>query len=364
MTQNNQQQPQVPTQVLNTFGEFAKRFLVKFANIDPKEFTLSDFAEVENHLYQNVFASLRRKPSPAETLEFVVQAIQYNLNPFLKHIMFLERSERLLPYVATDGWYHIANNHEKSDGMEISFSEDSRQCTVTLYRKDWKHPVRVTEFLEECATQKSDTWLKYPRRMLRHRTIKEAIRIAFGVNIVDIENGDLLTNALSNNPAFVENVDYTNMFNVEQYDNPYSQHKPQQQPVVQQNNAVLNNEAFKQFCQTWGSRLKKLAQNGDPEFIAVYHQIAQGAVLYDGSDFNKYFTVFNEMYGIKLHELYKSNVKATLDDFNLPESTLEEQNQMLHDSDDLNAQSNTAMNNQEQGNTEPTLDNNQAQDLG
>ena len=79
--------------------------------------------------------------------------------------------------VGVDGWARIINDHPQFDGME--FDQDGESCTCAIYRKDRSRPTRVTEFLAEC---KRDTapWKSHPRRMMRHKAMIQAARLAFG----------------------------------------------------------------------------------------------------------------------------------------------------------------------------------------
>jgi hypothetical protein len=68
-------------------------------------------------------------------------------------------------------------------------------CTVTIYVKDRKHPVTITEFYAECH-RNTQPWNQYPRRMLRHKTIMQCARIAFGLGGIydEDEARDIVSN--------------------------------------------------------------------------------------------------------------------------------------------------------------------------
>lgn len=141
------------------------------------------------------------KATGSQLMAFAVVAKQYGLNPWTKEIYaFPAKGGGVIPVVSVDGWYKMMNEHPQFDGIETSFenAEDGSaiSCTCSVYRKDRNHPVTVTEYLAECSTG-SPPWRKAPRRMLRHRAITQAARIAFSfagiyepdeaARIVDIE---------------------------------------------------------------------------------------------------------------------------------------------------------------------------------
>jgi hypothetical protein len=79
--------------------------------------------------------------------------------------------------VGVDGWAKIINSHPQFDGIEFDMADDS--CTCRIYRKDRAHPVTVTEYLAECRRD-TGPWKSHPRRMLRHKAMIQAARLAFG----------------------------------------------------------------------------------------------------------------------------------------------------------------------------------------
>jgi hypothetical protein len=61
--------------------------------------------------------------------------------------------------------------------MDFEQTEDA--CTCRIYRKDRSHPTVVTEYLTECRRD-TGPWKSHPRRMLRHKAMIQAARLAFG----------------------------------------------------------------------------------------------------------------------------------------------------------------------------------------
>lgn len=108
----------------------------------------------------------------------MIVSTQYGLNPFTKEIYaFPDKNNGITPVVGVDGWARIINSHPEFDGME--FTADAESCTCKIYRKDRNHPTTVTEYLEECK-RNTQPWNSHPRRMLRHKAMIQAARLAFG----------------------------------------------------------------------------------------------------------------------------------------------------------------------------------------
>ena len=56
------------------------------------------------------------------------------------------------------------------------------ECTI--YRNDRILPIIVKEYFEEVRTNHF-SWIKMPRRMLRHRVIQQCARLALGISAPD-----------------------------------------------------------------------------------------------------------------------------------------------------------------------------------
>ena len=114
-----------------------------------------------------------------EFMAMCMVANTYGLNPILKEVYaFPSKGGAVVPIVGVDGWVKMMNAHSAFDGIE--FEEGEGFCTAKIYRKDRAHPVAVTEWLSECAGS-TEPWKRWPKRMLRHKAMIQAARIAFGV---------------------------------------------------------------------------------------------------------------------------------------------------------------------------------------
>ncbi len=122
--------------------------------------------------------------SKEQVAAFLLVAKQHDLNPFTKEIFAFPSRGGIQPIVSVDGWLKLINSHPMFDGMEFydHFSEESGaliSITCKMFRKDRSHPVEVTEYMSECL-RKTETWERWPARMLRHKAAIQAARYAFG----------------------------------------------------------------------------------------------------------------------------------------------------------------------------------------
>lgn len=116
--------------------------------------------------------------SDAQMTALLIVANQYGLNPWTKEIYaFPDKSNGIVPVVGVDGWSRIINEHEQFDGLE--FKQDDEACTCIIYRKDRSHPISVTEYMSECK-RGAGPWQSHPKRMLRHKSLIQCARLAFG----------------------------------------------------------------------------------------------------------------------------------------------------------------------------------------
>lgn len=129
----------------------------------------------------------------------LIVANQYGLNPWTKEIYAFPDKGGIVPVVGVDGWSRIINEHPQFDGMEFSHNKEEGACTCKIYRKDRSHPTVVTEYMDECK-RNTQPWQSHPTRMLRHKTLIQCARLAFGfAGIYDKDEAERI----------VENTTYT-----------------------------------------------------------------------------------------------------------------------------------------------------------
>jgi len=135
-----------------------------------------------------------RVPTKEEFAAFLLVAKEYKLNPITKEIYaFSGRGGGIVPIVSLDGWANLINSHGQLNGMKFEMHHDDDgqlvACTCTIWRKDREHPIEITEYLSECI-RNTDPW-KMKHRMLRHKSLIQCARYAFGfAGIYDEDEGE------------------------------------------------------------------------------------------------------------------------------------------------------------------------------
>ena len=126
-----------------------------------------------------------------ELLALVAVSNRYGLDPLTRQIYAFPSRGGITPVVSVDGWLHLLNAQPQLDGIEFHYTDDSNgdpySVTAVIHRKDRSHATKVTEYFSECYRQ-TEPWKQFPRRMLRHKAIKEAVRVAFGISGVTDED--------------------------------------------------------------------------------------------------------------------------------------------------------------------------------
>lgn len=237
-------------------------------NVDP--------VKLHSTLQETVF----KGATPEQCLALVVVANQYGLNPFTREIYAFHdrKSGGIVPVISVDGRINMMQNHPQFDGIEFAFDGEGGDlsCTATIHRKDRKHPFSVTEYLSECRRE-TDPWKTAPRRMLRHKALIQACRVAFAFGGIGDED-DVVAMA----PAAVSEV-VTITQATEPAKEPQTLPTPEQLPAVAAQNDAANKviaafaEAgisiadFREWCER-GQRPVAAAGGGimewPPEFIS------------------------------------------------------------------------------------------------
>jgi len=157
--------------------------------------TLADFFGVAPGMF---LTSIRTQCFPKgeatteQLLAFLVVVHEYKLNPFLKEIYaFPDKWGNVKPVVSIDGWVSLVNRRQDNDGFELEekLGSDGKpiESTCIMWVKGRSHPVKITEAYSECYRD-TDPWNKMPRRMLRHKSLMQAARYAFGFSGIQDED--------------------------------------------------------------------------------------------------------------------------------------------------------------------------------
>lgn len=171
-----------------------------------KKFDIAiDGQELINTLKNTAFKT-KEQISDAQMMALLIVANQHNLNPWTKEIYAFPDKGGIVPIVGVDGWSRIINSHPQFDGMD--FEQDEEKCTCIIYRKDRSHPVRVTEYHDECYRpafkgmsngkeyEIKGPWQSHPKRMLRHKAMIQCARLAFSfTGIYDEDEAKNIVNA-------------------------------------------------------------------------------------------------------------------------------------------------------------------------
>jgi len=175
----------VNTQLPSLVTKFAERY-----SVDPSKLmtTLKKTAFRQRNANDEV--------SDEQMMALLVVADQYGLNPFTKEIFAFNDKGAIVPLVSVDGWLRIINEHPQYDGMDFNYAEAwetmprGKPCPVwvecVIYRKDRTRPTIVREYLDECYQAPrgqnafDGPWQNVTKRFLRHRSIIQCGRVAFG----------------------------------------------------------------------------------------------------------------------------------------------------------------------------------------
>lgn len=184
----------------------------KFAD----KFNFPDEQKLINTLKATAFKIKEGVVTDEQMSALLIVADQYGLNPFTKEIFaYPDKQNGIVPVVSVDGWSRIINQHPDMDGLEFVYSNDivdlpdAKPCPASIecviYRKGRSHPVRIPEFLDEVyrppfeGTGKNGgapykingPWQSHTKRMLRHKSLIQCSRIAFGfVGIYDQDEAE------------------------------------------------------------------------------------------------------------------------------------------------------------------------------
>ena len=172
--------------------------------------------------------------SDAQMTALMVVANQYQLNPWTKEIYaFPDKQNGIVPVVGVDGWARIINSNSQFDGMEFDQNDDA--CTCIIYRKDRSHPIKVTEYMNECK-RSVGPWLSHPKRMLRHKAMIQCARLAFGFGgIYDSDEAERIVEATTIDASTGEVI---------------------QKPAPRQEKAICSDEKFDENRGAWREIVK------------------------------------------------------------------------------------------------------------
>lgn len=88
-------------------------------------------------------------------------------------------------HISIDGWTQLIHRQEQFCGVQFQEASTLNEgvpewMMCSIYRKDLVLPITVKEYYQEVKTSER-IWQTMPRRMLRHRTLQQCARLAFGL---------------------------------------------------------------------------------------------------------------------------------------------------------------------------------------
>lgn len=153
-------------------------------------------------LKSTAFRQKEGEVSNEQMMALLVVAEKYDLDPFTNQLYaFPAKSGGIVPVVGIDGWMQVINRHPQFDGFELTESDETvtlpgakeapKWMEAKIYVKDRRAPVIVREYVEEVyrspyTNREGKTidgpWQTHTRRMLRHKTLIQGARVAFGLS--------------------------------------------------------------------------------------------------------------------------------------------------------------------------------------
>ena len=136
-------------------------------------------------LVKTIFPS-EKEATPEQVAAFLMVCDRTGLDPFQREIYaFPARGGGIVPVIGADGYYRALNNDEEVTGIGVTYDYDDSKslvsCTARLYKGNDVPYVEITEFLSE-NKRNTPNWNQMPHRMLRHRALMQATRIACGLH--------------------------------------------------------------------------------------------------------------------------------------------------------------------------------------
>lgn len=134
-----------------------------------------------------------RDASNEEMFALLIIADKYELDPFTKELYaYLDpKSGAIIAVVSVDGWIRLINRQPTLRSLAFNYSDETtthKGKTVPVWmeceimRSDRDKPVIIREYFAEVVREVSfaTPWDSHPNRMLRHKTLIQSARVAYG----------------------------------------------------------------------------------------------------------------------------------------------------------------------------------------
>jgi hypothetical protein len=137
---------------------------------------------------QDLHDWIQENPLPVELLKDILHtAKHFQLHPFMGHIDWeLSPEGDWEIYIPVDGWITMILREPTFQGITFNQSDETENgisawMECTIYRSNMMHPITVREYFCELKTN-HPVWQHMPRRMMRHKTVQQCARFAFGIS--------------------------------------------------------------------------------------------------------------------------------------------------------------------------------------
>jgi hypothetical protein len=130
---------------------------------------------------------------PEEVLILILRvAKRYQLNPLVGQIDWEQNLDGSYEvYIPIDGWIAMIHREPSFKGLTFSQATETEEgipnwMECSIYRTDLIQPMTVREYYAELKTD-HPIWMQMPRRMLRHKTLQQCARLAFGISVPELK---------------------------------------------------------------------------------------------------------------------------------------------------------------------------------
>ena len=125
-----------------------------------------------------------------EVQAFCLVCDRLGLDPIMGEVHAMrDRSGTLRPIPSIDGWAKVIRSQPDFRGMQFEEIRDGDGDLIaidcTMHVEGWQVPCVVREYYSECR-RNTPVWQQMPVRMLRHRAMIQAARVAFGLGLGDV----------------------------------------------------------------------------------------------------------------------------------------------------------------------------------
>ena len=142
---------------------------------------------------------LKASAVPKDVQEPLLKTVKrFRLNPLFGHIAWDPHPEYGAEvFITIDGWIYLIHREPSFRGVSFHPSPEMEHgipvwMECRIYRADLMKPITVREYFVELKTD-HPSWEQMPRRMMRHKTLQQCARLAFGIHVPELNDRKLMT---------------------------------------------------------------------------------------------------------------------------------------------------------------------------